>query len=266
MILSGLGMLLIVYPLIEGRVKDWPPYMFAMIAAAAPVFALFWLQQRRRDRAGRTPLVTPSLFKRGFVGGLVFGLFFFAAMGGLFLVLMLHIQLALGYSSLRAGLTGLPFSLGAALGAGLGGAVLAPKYGRRVLHAGVVLMAAGIAGVAWTAYAAAAALTIWDLVPAYAVCGLGMGLLITTFFGIVVSAVDDHETGSAGGVINALQQLGNSVGVALFGTLYFNSMAAGHGSVSAVTSTLLWAAAAAAVCVPLGFLLPRFARPGAAEL
>lgn len=261
MLLSGLGMLLLVYPLIQGREKNWPASMFAMMAASAPVFLLFRLQQRGRQRRGRTPLVTPSVFaKRAFSGGLVYGIFFFAGMGALFLVLMLHIQLALGYSSLHAGLTGLPFSLGAAIGAGLGGGLLAPKYGRKVLHGGGVLMAAGIGGVAWTVHAAGQALTTWDLLPAYGVSGLGMGLLITTFFATVVSAVDDEETGTAGGVLNAVQQLANSLGVALFGTLYFDSLRAGHSSVSATSSTLWFAGALVVLCLPLGFLLPRFAR------
>ncbi|HEV2342900.1 MAG TPA: MFS transporter [Actinocrinis sp.] len=261
MLLSGLGMLLLVYPLIQGREKNWPASMFAMMAASAPVFSLFWLQQRGRQRHGRTPLVTPSVFaKRAFSGGLVYGTFFFAGMGALFLVLMLHIQLALGYSSLHAGLTGLPFSLGAAIGAGLGGGLLAPRYGRKVLHGGGVMMAAGIGGVAWTVDAAGRSLTTWDLVPAYGVCGLGMGLLITTFFATVVSAVDDEETGTAGGVLNAVQQLANSLGVALFGTLYFDSLRAGHSSVSATSSTLWFAGALVVLCLPLGFLLPRFAR------
>jgi predicted MFS family arabinose efflux permease len=88
-----------------------------------------------------------------------------------------------------------------------------------------------------------------------------MGLLITTFFGTVVSAVDDEETGTAGGVLNAVQQLANSLGVALFGTLYFDSLQSGHTSVSATTSTLAFAAIAVILCLPLGFLLPRFARP-----
>jgi len=261
MLLSGLAMLLLVYPLIQGRENGWPGYMFAMMAASLPVFAAFGLQQRSRQARGRTPLVTPSLFaKRAFSGGLVFGMFFFSGMGALFLVLMLHLQLALGYTSLHAGLTGLPFSLGAAVGAGLGGGLLAPKYGRKVLHIGVLMMAAGIGGVAWTISAAGQSLTTWDLVPSYGISGLGMGLLITTFFGTVVSAVDDEETGTAGGVLNAVQQLANSLGVALFGTLYFNSMQAGHTSVSAASSTLWYAAIAVILCIPLGFLLPRFAR------
>jgi MFS family permease len=121
-------------------------------------------------------------------------------------------------------------------------------------------MAAGIAGVAWTVKAAAMSLTTWDLIPSYTVCGVGMGLLIACYFTTVISAVDDEETGTAGGVLNAVQQLASSLGVALFGTLYFNSLTAGHTSVSATASTLWFASIAVVLCFPLGFLLPRFPR------
>jgi len=266
MLLSGLGMLLLVYPLIQGREKGWPVYMFMLMAAAVPVFALFGLQQRARSRNGRTPLVTPSLFRKpAFVGGQIFGIFFFCALGGLFLVLVLHLQLDLGYGSLHAGLTSLPFSLAVAVGAGLGGGLLAPKFGRRVLHGGVIMMAIGMAGVALSVEHWGVSLTTWELAPAYTVCGLGFGLLIATFFGIVVSSIADHETGSAGGLMNALQQLANTLGAALFGTLYFNGLTDGHSSVSAAGTTLGWATAVVVLCVPLGFLLPKRIKPSALE-
>jgi EmrB/QacA subfamily drug resistance transporter len=266
MVMSGLGMLLLVYPLIQGRENGWPVYMFVLMAAAIPVFAAFGAQQRARARKGRTPLVTLSLFtKPAFVGGQVFGLFFFCAMGGLFLVLTLHLQLALGYSSLHAGLTSLPFFLSAAVGAGVGGGVLAPRYGRRVLHGGATAMAAGLGAAAWSVHHWATHLTSWDLAPSYALCGLGFGFIITTYFGIIVSAIDDHETGSAGGLLNALQQLANTLGAALFGTLYFDGLTAGHSSTASAASTLLWTTIVAALCVPLGFLLPRRIKPSAME-
>jgi predicted MFS family arabinose efflux permease len=266
MLLSGLGMLLLVYPLIQGREKGWPVYMFVLMAAAVPVFAAFGAQQRARAGRGRTPLVTLSLFRKpAFVGGQIFGIFFFCAMGGLFLVLMLHLQLALHYSSLHAGLTGLPFSLGAAVGAGLGGAVLAPRYGRTVLHGGAVAMALGLGGAAWSIHHWGAGLTTSQLTPSYAVCGIGFGFMIATYFGIIVSSIDDHETGSAGGLLNALQQLGNTLGAALFGTLYFDGLSAGHTSVSSASTTLGWAALVVAACVPLGFLMPKRIKPSALE-
>ena len=266
MLLSGLGMLLLVYPLIQGREKGWPVYMFVLMAAAVPVFALFGLQQRFRARRNLTPLVTLSLFRKpAFVGGQIFGIFFFCATGGLFLVLVLHLQLALGYTSLHAGLTSLPFSMTVAVGAGLGGGLLAPKFGRRVLHAGVIAMALGLGSVALSVSHWGPRLTTWDLAPAYALCGLGFGLLIATYFGIIVSGIDDHETGSAGGVMNALQQLANTLGAALFGTLYFDGLTAGHTSEHSAATALGWATLVVALCVPLGFLLPKRIKPSALD-
>ena len=266
MLLSGLGMLLLVYPLIQGRERGWPAYMFLLMAAAVPVFAAFGAQQRFRARRNLTPLVTLSLFRKpAFVGGQVFGIFFFCASGGLFLVLVLHLQLALGYSALHAGLTSLPFSLAVALGAGLGGGLLAPRFGRRVLHAGVVTMVVGLSAMALSVDHWGQRLTSWDLAGPYALCGLGFGLLIATYFGIVVNAIEDHETGSAGGVMNALQQLANTLGAALFGTLYFDGLTAGHTSVYSAATTLGWATLVAALCIPLGFLLPRRIKPEATD-
>ncbi|MBR7826485.1 MFS transporter [Actinospica sp. MGRD01-02] len=266
MLLSGIGMLLLVYPLIQGREKGWPVYMFVLMAASVPVFALFGLQQRMRSRSGRTPLVTLSLFRKpAFVGGQIFGMFFFCALGGLFLVLVLHLQLSLGYTSLHAGLTSLPFSLAVAIGAGLGGGLLAPKFGRHVLHAGIVAMAIGLAGLAWSIEHWGMSLTSLDLAPAYTLCGLGFGLLVASYFGIMVSAIEDHETGSAGGLMNALQQLANTLGAALFGTLYFNGLTDGHTSVSSASSTLAWATVVVVLCIPLGFLMPKRIKPSALE-
>ncbi|HEY3867344.1 MAG TPA: MFS transporter [Actinocrinis sp.] len=266
MILSGAGMLLLIYPLIQGREHGWPASMFALMAASVPAFALFGLQQRARQRAGRTTLVTLSLFRKpAFVGGQVFGVIFFCGMSGLFLVVTLHLQTALHYSPMHAGLTGLPFSLGTAVGAALGGGALAPRYGRKVLLAGVVVGSVSLGGTAWTVAHFGDRLTSLDLAGFYGVCGVGMGMLIATFFSIVVSAIEDHETGSAGGVINALQQLGSSLGAALFGTLYFDGLAAGHGSVAAASGAIWWSAGILAVCFPLAFLLPRRIKPSTAE-
>ena len=267
MLLSGLGMLLLVYPLIQGREAGWPVYMFVLMAAAVPVFAIFGLQQRRRARRNQTPLVTLSLFRKpAFVGGQILGIFFFSAIGALFLVLMLHVQLALGYDSLHAGLTGLPFSLAVAVGAGLGGGLLAPKYGRRVLHVGVILMAFGLGAMALSVAHWGTRLTILNLAPSNALCGLGFGLMVATYFGIMISAIDDHETGSAGGVMNALQQFANTLGAALFGTVYFDGLTAGHTSESAASTALAWCAVVVALCIPLGFLLPERIKPAALEM
>jgi MFS family permease len=142
---------------------------------------------------------------------------------------MLYLQLGLQYSALHAGLTLAPWSLGTAVGAGLAGAVLAPRYGRHVIHAGLLVMAGGIAGLALASTRDASS---WSLAPGLALAGVGMGLALAPVFDVVLAGVEDHELGSASGLVNALQQLGAGLGIAIIGTLFF-SLATDHASSSA---------------------------------
>jgi hypothetical protein len=61
---------LLLYPLIQGNDLGWPPWAFAMMAAALPVLGLFAWYEGRRERLGRLPLVPASLFReRSFSAG-----------------------------------------------------------------------------------------------------------------------------------------------------------------------------------------------------
>ncbi|MFD7923893.1 MFS transporter [Streptomyces sp. NPDC059740] len=229
MLMVSLGALLIIFPLVQGREYDWPAWTFAMMAAAVAVFVLFGRYESRRSRAGRDPLVVPSLFrKRGFSGGMVLGLVFFSTMQGFMLVFNLYTQMGLGYSTLKAGLVMVPWSGGMVVGFGLAQAVT--RFGRHVLQAGAVVMAAGVFGVWLTLDVAGAGVGPWQLVPALLVTGIGMGLLMAPFFDIVLAGVEPHETGSASGTMTAMQQLGGAFGVALLGTVFFGLLGGSVGS------------------------------------
>ncbi len=256
----GLAVLLLVYPLVQGRELGWPLWTFLSMAASVPTAWLFTVQQRGVLRRGGTPLIEPSLFgKRAFVSALATGLVFFAALSGLMLVFTLHLQLGLGWTPLHAGLSMIPLSIGVVVGAVLSGALLAPRYGRRVLHLGMVLAAAGALGL-WATVDGADGLTSWQLAPALALAGLGLGLIMAPFFDIALAGVEESETGSASGVLNAQQQLGGSMGVALLGTAFFGwARTDGFGHAAGLTYGLVAALLAAAFVI--AFLLPRQARP-----
>ncbi|MFF2351510.1 MFS transporter [Kitasatospora sp. NPDC058115] len=257
----GLAVLLLVYPLVQGRELDWPLWTFLSMAASVPVLWLFTRHQRGVLRRGGTPLVEPSLFgKRAFVSALATGLVFFAALSGLLLVFTLHLQLGLGWTPLHAGLSMIPLSVGVVVGAVLSGGLLAPRYGRRVLHAGIAVAVAGALGLWFTVERGDAGLTSWQLAPALALTGLGLGLIMAPFFDIALAGVEESETGSASGVLNAQQQLGGSVGVALLGTAFFGwARADGFRHAAGWTYGLVAALLAAAFLT--AFLLPRHARP-----
>jgi EmrB/QacA subfamily drug resistance transporter len=260
-LLASVGMVLLVYPLVQGREHDWPAWAFVLLAAAVPVFAVFAVYEVRRERAGGDPLVTPSLFrKRAFTGGLVAGLVFFAGLIGLSLVYTLYLQIGLGYSPLKAGLTSLPQALGAVVGFGLASAGLAARLGRRLIQVGAVVMAAGAAVLWFTVRTVDAPVSPWDLVPAGALLGIGMGLLMAPFFDIVLAGVATHETGSASGTLTAIQQLGGALGIAVLGTVFFD-LVPGHGFTDALVGTLAGVVGLLALTFVVTFLLPMRARP-----
>jgi EmrB/QacA subfamily drug resistance transporter len=255
---------LLVYPLVQGRELDWPAWTFAAMAGSFAVFALFGWQQVSKQRSGGDPLVVPSLFrKRAFTGGLISGLAFFSGMIGFGLVFNLYIQLGLGYSPLKAGLAGVPQAVGMVIGFGLASAGLMEKLGRTLMHLGLAVMTAGVIGFAVTLDIAGIGVTPWQLAPALGVVGIGMGLLMAPFFNIVLTGVEEHETGSASGALTAIQQLGGALGIAVLGTIFFNHLSFGPlgpdpASFADAMQLVLWVEVGLiAVTFLAAFLLPR---------
>jgi MFS family permease len=250
-----------VYPLIQGREHGWPLWSYAMMTASVVLLVVFAVHIRRRDRAGLDPIVTPSVFaKRGYSGGLVVLLAFFLGMIGMFLTLMIYLQVGHGFGPAHAGLTLVPFSLGTAIASGVSGSWLGPKIGRVCLQLGIGV---GLAGVLWliaAVHGAGAHVTLWDLAPSLFTIGAGFGLVIAPLFDVILAAVNDHEAGSASGVLNAVQQLAGAIGVAALGTVFFSEI--GHGKFAHAMETSLWVQAGRlVVALALSPLMPRRARP-----
>ena len=251
---------LLVYPLMQGREADWAPWTFIMMASSFVVLGLFTWQQRRRVKAGRDPLVTMGLFaKRAFSGGMGVIMLFFGAFGGLMLALTLFLQLGLGYSASHAGLSLGPVCLGLAIGAGLAGAVLTPRFGRHVLHAGFALLVAGVLGTYAVLDAQQMSVTTLQLAGPLLVAGIGVGFVAGSLFGFVLAAVGDDEVGSASGILNALQQLASAVGIAVLGTVFFGALPK-PGYVAGLEHVALLVSAIAVAGMALVLLLPRTPR------
>ncbi|GLX02610.1 MFS transporter [Microtetraspora sp. NBRC 16547] len=261
-VIASLAAVLIIFPLVQGRESGWPAWSFVMIGASVLAFAFFGWFESRKSRAGGDPLIVPSLFrKRAFTGGLLTGVVFFSGMAGFMLVFNLYTQIGLGYSPIKAGLAGVPWSVGMILGMGIMQAV--KRFGRKVLHGGALLMALGVLGVYLTIDLAGVGVTPWQLAPALIVTGIGMGLLMGPFFDIVLAGVEPHETGSASGTLTAVQQLGNAFGVALLGTVFFDLLGpvpTGTSFDHAMKITLWVVAGMLLLTFVVGFLLPKYAR------
>jgi hypothetical protein len=67
----------------------------------------------------------------------------------------------------------------------------------------------------------------WHIAPGMLVSGFGTGLVVAALFDAILLAIKDELVGSASGVLSAVQSIASSVGVALFGTIFFNKVASG---------------------------------------
>jgi len=224
------GLLLLVYPLVQGRDLGWPPWTFLSMAASVPVLAGFAVYERHKKALDGSPLVDMDLFRqRSFVPGLLLAGIFFMGIPAFFLTFSLWLQIGLGFSALHAGLTGAPFAVGSAL-ASAASVRLVPVLGRRILSAGSLLLVAGMVALMWTVDRYGGAVTSWQLLPALLLCGLGLGSVIAPLVNVVLAGIRAQDAGSASGVLTTVQQIGGAVGVALIGVVFFGllgSQAAG---------------------------------------
>lgn len=213
---------LLIYPLVQGNDAGWPAWTWVCMALGVVVLAAFIRHQIEKVRRAGSPLVEPGLFcDRMFPAAMLSSLLFFAVMNGLMFVLVVFLQIGPDMSALGAGLTMLPWSVGLAVGSWFAGAVLVPRFGARVMRAGVAMTVLGLGSTAMLIAAPAPELT-WRLPLPLLVAGTGLGMFTVPFFANALSRVAHHETGSASGLLNAVQQLGATVGVALLGTAFFH--------------------------------------------
>jgi EmrB/QacA subfamily drug resistance transporter len=228
--LATAGLLLLVYPLVQGRELGWPAWTFASMAASMLVLAAFAAWERRKQAADGSPLVDLALFRqRAFVAGLLVAAIFFMGIPAFFLTFTLWLQVGLGFSALHAGLSGVPFAVGSAL-ASTASVRLAPRLGRRILSLGTLLLAAGMGAVIWTVDRYGGGTHSWQLIPALAICGLGLGCTVAPLVNVVLAGIRGQDAGAASGVLTTAQQVGGAVGVAVIGVIFFgllSSQAAG---------------------------------------
>ena len=262
-VLAGVAMFLLVYPLVQGRELGWPSWLAGVGAGAIAVFALFAAHQARRTRRGASTLVEFSVLKkRSYAGGTLFTLAFFGGIVGFSLVTGLLLQLGLGYSPVRAALAMVWWAVGAFFGSGFG-ATMMHKLGRRIIHLGLAIMATSLVGLYLVFVHSHTGLSGWSLAPVLGGYGFGMGMIFVPLFDIIMGEVSDREVGSASAILESLQQLGASVGVAGLGTIFFGTIGAHAGTATffaAAERVTLVTIALVAAAFALGFLLPRHAR------
>ncbi|MGW3245186.1 MFS transporter [Streptomyces sp. NPDC001070] len=212
---STLGMASLVYGFIRAADKGWRDTLTLSSFGAAVVLLAAFVAIERRAREPITPL--KMFADRNRSGTYVMMLSLAAAMFGMFFFIVIFVQNVLGYSAIAAGFAFLPVTVAIVTGAGLSTRFLPVLGPKPFLVAGSALTGLGMA---W--------LTLIDPGSSYAggvlgpmlLFGFGMGLNFVTLTLTAVSGVAQHEAGAASGLLNAMQQVGGSLGLSILVTVF----------------------------------------------
>ena len=211
---SGLGLFALTYGLIEANSYGWTSARIMGSFVIAALSLLAFIQLERRQRA---PMLDLTLFRSGTYAGANLAMLLVAlAMFGVFFFVSLYMQQVLGYSAVQAGAAFLPMTILIILIAPIAGK-LSDKHGSRWLMSGGMLLL-GVQLLYLSRLGTGA--SFWDLLPGFMLGGFGMALTMTPTAAAATRAVPVQKAGVGSAVLNAMRQVGGSVGIALMGAIF----------------------------------------------
>ena len=184
-----------------------------LLAAAVALIAVFIAIELR----SRSPLVPFRIFRlRTLTGANVVGILLGASLFSMFYFISLYMQQVLHYSPIHAGLSYLPLAVTIVIAAGFGGQ-LVTRFGFKPILAAGMLFTAG--GLVYFSRIATGGSFLADILGPSLLAAIGLGFSFVTSTIAAVSGVEGREQGVASGLINASQQIGGALGLAVLSTL-----------------------------------------------
>jgi EmrB/QacA subfamily drug resistance transporter len=253
-LLTGV-LLLVLIPLVDGRVSGWPLWSWIVLAASVPAGVGLVAWELRLARRGGEPVLQVRLIRqhRSFAMGQALALLYFAGFTSLFFTLSILWQQGLGRSALQTGLLVLPFAV-ASLGTASNSYKFSTRFGRKTVQGGLAAMFAGLALVLLVLHLSTGRPDVWALVGPLFLAGLGNGLIIAPNQDFVLGSVPKGQAGTAGGALITAQRIGAAIGIAVIGTALFGS-GSGQSSSSSRLMPSLTHTAQTATLVNLAFVL-----------
>lgn len=226
-LLTG-ALVAIVLPLLDGREAGWPAWSWACLAAGPVLLTAFAAHLTRVRARGGQPLLDPGIFAvRAFRSGLAVQVLFWCQQAAGYLLLALYLQQGRGLSPIESGGVFSVLAVGYLL-TSLPAPKLTVRFGRRVVTVGALLGAVGDAVLAVAVWQDRAAGPVAALIPGLLLLGAGQGLCITPLTTTVLSHADARTAGSVSGALATAQQVGNAIGVAVSGVVFYGLLARGY--------------------------------------
>ena len=235
-VLLAVALVAVVLPLVEGRQQGWPAWSWACLALGPVLLAVFAGYLRRASRRGRRPLLDPGIFAvPAFRSGLTVQVLFWCQQAASYLLLALFLQQGRGLGPLASGGV---FSVLAAgyLVTSFRAPGLTMRFGTRVIAVGAVIAAIGDLLLVLAVWHWGPGGPLAVLFPGLFLLGAGQGLCITPLTTTVLSHADARTAGSVSGALSTAQQVGNAIGVAVSGVIFFGVLSHGYAASFALST------------------------------
>lgn len=211
-VLVAVGLASATYAL-TGASGGWSAAAVAFALGGVAALAAFVVVERRSHH----PMLPPRLFADAqFTAANLVTFVVYAALGGVFFLLVVDVQVVGGFSPLQAGSSLLPITVLMLLLSARSGALAARIGPRLQMSVGPVVAAVGVALMVrfdpGSAY-------VTDVLPAVVLLGLGLSLMVAPLTAMVLAAAADRDAGVASGVNNAVARTGGLLAVAVLPAL-----------------------------------------------
>jgi EmrB/QacA subfamily drug resistance transporter len=203
----------ITWAIIEGSREGYgDPLIILLFAVGAGAGMALVRYENRRDQ----PLIDPSFFRSvSFSGAVVTAVAAFIGLSGFLFLNTLYLQDVRGYDALHAGLLTLRMAAATALASPISGRITA-RYGPRLplITAGLLVVVAAVLLTTTTRTTPVAVLVL-----GYVLFGTGFGLVNTPITNTAVSGMPRAQAGVSAAIASTGRQIGNTLGVAILGSV-----------------------------------------------
>ncbi|MFI8266611.1 MFS transporter [Streptomyces sp. NPDC085665] len=254
-VLSAAGLVLLVMGILAADNNVW--LMIGLLVLGSLVLLWFFRSVRAKERAGKEPLLSTSLFRdrTSNLGLVTQNVQWLLLMGSSFTIAA-YLQVVRGYDAVQTGVIFTAATLGL-LASSLAAERLAQRWSQRTLiTTGFVVTVAGI--VILIAMAGGSP-NPWALTPGLLLIGLGLGVMLTPSVNVVQSSFPEERQGEISGLSRSVSNLGSSLGTAIAGTILVSGLTSGAYAAAMITLAVIGLAGLAAA-----LLLPRKPPPGTA--
>lgn len=257
LVLLAAGVCLLTVPLVLGQELGWPTWTWSCLIASVVFFAAFTAYESRLAARGGAPLIAPAVLRLpGIAPAASRILLVMAVNAGFLFTVTLHLQGGLAYSALRTGLMCMPTAMVFGL-VGLTWRRWPARLQDALVPAGFVSVAVGAVSVGFVLRDGGDGGA--GLYAGFLLMGCGVALGFSPTLTGALANVRPQDAADASGVLLTVAQLGQLIGIAVFGTLYLNRLdtAGAHGSGEALWVCALALAAAGAVGALAGLVRRR---------